>query len=683
MTIAHILIDNPPVNSLGRTTRAAIVAQLEAAERDPAVAAIVIQGKGGRFSAGADIREFNDIGSVSELHLTDVIARIEACPKPVIAAVEGIALGGGLELALGCHYRVAAASAKVALPEITLGILPGAGGTQRLPRAIDFAAAIEVMTGGKMVPATDKRLAGLFDEVTEGDVKDAAFALAQTLIAGGAEPRRLRDVKVDAATAEPALKAAREKLLPGNRVPALEAILDCLDDAIHKPFDAAIAEERRRFNVVVNTPASRALRHAFFAEREVAKVPGITAATPTATIDHVTIIGAGTMGRGIGLACLDAGLSLTLVDADAAALERGLEAVRKHYAGLVEKGRIKPAAAEERLGKLSGSTDLAAAARVPGLIIEAVFENMEVKQSVLRALDEAAPQETILATNTSTLDVDALASATRRADRVVGMHFFSPANIMRLVEVVRGKATSDETLATAMKVTARLGKIGVVAGVCDGFIGNRMVEEYLRQAYFLLDEGALPHEVDGALERWGMAMGPLRMMDLAGNDIGWAIRKRRAVEQPDRPYSAIPDLLCEQGRFGQKTGKGFYRYEGRTPVNDPEVEEMIVKHSADIGLTRRSIGEDEIVERCLYALINEGAQVLEDGIALRASDIDVVYLSGYGFPRFRGGPMHYANEIGLETVVAAMERYAKGNHGAFWTPAPLLATLAASGGKFV
>ncbi|WP_137391167.1 3-hydroxyacyl-CoA dehydrogenase NAD-binding domain-containing protein [Rhodoligotrophos defluvii] len=679
--IKLIVIDNPPVNSLGLAVRRMLAAEFAAAANDPNVRAVVLAGAGGRFSAGADIREFNDPGAIAELHLSDVIDRIEALDKPVVAAVDGVALGGGLELALGCHYRVAAANARIGLTEITLGLLPGAGGTQRLPRAIDFARAIELITSGQMVAASDPRLAGLFDEVTEGDARAAALDLAARLISDGAGPRRLSAVTIEPGPAEAALAQARETLLP-SPVPAMAAILDCLDDAIHADIRTGLAHERARFDQVVATPAARALRHAFFAEREVGKVPGLTAETPTLPVETVAVIGAGTMGRGISIAALDAGFQVKLVDANATALERAAEAIERHYRTMVERGRLGETEARVRGARLSPTADLDAAAQAADLVIEAVFEDMTVKQEVLRKLDELARPETILATNTSTLNVDTLADATARPGQVVGMHFFSPANIMRLVEVVRGKATADSTLATALKVVTRLRKVGVVAGVCDGFIGNRMLEEYLRQAYFLMDEGALPQEIDGALERWGMAMGPLRMMDLAGNDVGWAIRKRRKVEQPDRPYSAIPDLICERGRYGQKTGAGFYRYEGRKAIPDPEVEQLIREHSASLGLGQREISPEEIVERCIYALINEGTAVLADGIALRASDIDVVYLAGYGFPRYRGGPMHYANEVGLDAIVAAMDRFAQGYQGQFWKPAPLLAELARAGGTF-
>ena len=680
--IKLIVIDNPPVNSIGVAERRMLATEIEAAVADPAIRAVIIHGTNGRFSAGADIRQFADAAAVAEQPLTYLLRKIERSEKPVIAAMEGIALGGGLELALACHYRVARKGTIVALPEVTLGILPGAGGTQRLPRAIGFAAALDLMTSGQRVDVASPQVAGLVDEIVEDDALGAARALAARLIAEGSPVRRLSEAIIDKAEAEAALAAARERLLP-NRVPSIPAVLECLDDALHlADFDQALANERARFEKLVTTPESRALRHAFFAEREVSKIPGIDKSTPVAAISTIAVIGAGTMGRGITIACLDAGYSVNIVDANEEALARGVKAIGEHYQTMVERGRLKADAAEARRARLSGTTDLAQAAAAADLVIEAVFENMDVKKDVLSRLDNAARPGTILATNTSTLDVNVLAAATARPDRVVGMHFFSPANIMKLVEVVRGSASSNETLATAMDVTLRLNKIGVVAGVCDGFIGNRMLEEYLRQAYFLLDEGALPAEVDGAMEAWGMAMGPLKTMDLAGQDIGWAIRKRRAVEQPDRPYSAIPDRVCELGRFGQKTGAGFYRYEGRKAIPDPEIDRLVEAYSAEIGITRRRISPEEIVERCLYALVNEGAKLLAEGIALRASDIDVVYLAGYGFPRYRGGPMHYANEIGLDNVIAAMRRFEQGYQGKFWEPAPLLLELAAKGEKF-
>ncbi len=453
--------------------------------------------------------------------------------------------------------------------------------------------------------------------------------------------------------------------------------------AITLPFDEGLKAERSRFETLVASTESKAMRHAFFAERAASKIPDVPDSTPTLEVKKVAIIGAGTMGGGIGMAFANAGFPVTLVETKQEALDRGRDLIRKNYAATVSKGRLSQAEMDKRLALLAGSLDYAAIADAD-LVIEAVFENLDVKREVFAKLDAIAKPGAILATNTSTLDVNAIAAATRRPEAVIGLHFFSPANVMRLLEIVRGARTSKETLATAMKVSKAIRKVGVVSGVCDGFIGNRMLEEYLRQAYFLVDEGASPQAVDRALQDWGMAMGPFAMMDMAGQDIGWAIRKRRAVETPDRVYSKWPDRLCELGRFGQKTGAGVYRYEpgNRVPQPDPQVDELVAAYRREIGVSPREIGGEEIVERCMFALANEGARILEEGIALRASDIDIVYLTGYGFPLYRGGPMFHADTIGLPRVVEAMRRYAGGHHGECWTPAPLLARLATEGRRF-
>jgi 3-hydroxyacyl-CoA dehydrogenase len=682
--VAVITLNNPPVNGLGHALRQGIVAGLSRAEADAAVRAIVLIGAGNAFSGGADIKEFNTPAASAEPHLRQVIERVERCAKPVIAAIHKVAMGGGLELALGCHYRVAAPGAQLALPEVNLGILPGAGGTQRLPRAIGANIALDLMVAGKPV-RSEQAPAGLLDELVAGDLLEGALAFAARAVAERRPLRRLRDetARVDGEAAA-FIAAAQARVAKEYRgFPAPPKIVECVEAALTVPFDDGLKAERSRFETLVASNESKAMRHAFFAERAASKIPDVPDSTPTLDVRKVAIIGAGTMGGGIAMAFANAGLPVTLVETRQDALDRGLAAIRGNYAATVAKGRMSRSDLDRRMALLSGTLEYAAVADAD-LVIEAVFEDLDVKREVFAQLDAAARPGAILATNTSTLDVNAIAAATRRPEAVIGLHFFSPANVMRLLEIVRGARTSKETLATAMKVSKAIRKVGVVSGVCDGFIGNRMLEEYLRQAYFLVDEGASPQQVDRALQDWGLAMGPFAMMDMAGQDIGWAIRKRRAVETPERVYSKWPDRLCELGRHGQKTGAGVYRYEpgNRVPQPDPAVDALIAGYRREIGVTPREIGGEEIVERCMFALANEGARILEEGIALRASDIDIVYLTGYGFPLYRGGPMFHADTVGLPRVVEAMRRYASGYHGECWTPAPLLARLAAEGRRF-
>jgi 3-hydroxyacyl-CoA dehydrogenase len=528
--------------------------------------------------------------------------------------------------------------------------------------------------------------AGLFDEIVQGDLLQGALAFARKAVAEKRPLRKLRDEKVklegDAAAflAEAGKKVAKES----RGFPAPPKIVTCLEAATKLPFEQGLAFERERFEELVVTTESKALRHAFFGERTASKIPDVPESTPTIEVKKVAIIGAGTMGGGIGMAFANAGFPVTLLEVKPEALDRGLDTIRKNYAATVAKGRLAQGEMDKRMGRFSTALSYDAI-KDADLVIEAVFEDMGVKEQVFRKLDATMKPGAILATNTSTLDVNRIASFTKRPEAVIGMHFFSPANVMRLLEIVRGAKTSKEVLATVMKLSKATRKVGVVSGVCDGFIGNRMLEEYLRQAYFLVEEGALPQQVDKALQDWGMAMGPLAMMDMAGQDIGWHIRKRRRAEDPaGQIYPAWLDKVCEMGRYGQKTGKGVYKYEAgsRAPVPDPEIEQLIVAHSKEQGIARRPVSDQEIVERCMYALVNEGAKILEEGIALRASDIDMVYLTGYGFPLYRGGPMFYADTVGLKNVVAEMEKYAKGRNGQFWKPAALLAKLAAEGKTF-
>ena len=683
--IAVVTLNNPPVNGLGHPLRKGIVEGIDKALADANVKAVVLIGGGNAFSGGADIKEFNSPAASAEPHLRQVIAKIEAVSKPVIAAVHKVAMGGGLELALGCHYRVAAPGAQIALPEVKLGILPGAGGTQRLPRAIDAKAALDMMVTGAPT-LSEKMPSGLFDEVVPGDLLAGALAFARKVIAEKRPLRKLRDEKVklegDAAAF---LAAAAGKVAKESRgFPAPPKIVACVEAATRLPFDQGLEFERQRFEELVVTTESKALRHAFFGERTASKIPDVPDSTPIVEIKKIAIVGAGTMGGGIGMAFANAGFPVTLLEVKQDALDRGLDVIRKNYAATVSKGRLAQAEMDKRMSRFSTALSYDAI-KDADLVIEAVFEDLGVKETVFQQLDATMKPGAILASNTSTLDLDRIASFTKRPEWVIGLHFFSPANVMRLLEVVRGAKTSKEVLATVMKLAKSIKKLGVVSGVCDGFIGNRMLEEYVRQAYFLVEEGALPQQVDKAVQDWGLAMGPFAMMDMAGQDIGWHIRKRRRAEDPERQvYPAWIDRVCEMGRFGQKTGKGVYKYEAgsRAPIPDPEIEQLIVAHSKEVNVTRRQISDQEIVERCIYALANEGAKILDEGIALRASDIDMVYLAGYGFPLYRGGPMFYADTIGLKNVVAAMAKYAGGRNGQYWKPAALLAQLAAEGKTF-
>jgi 3-hydroxyacyl-CoA dehydrogenase len=671
--IAVITMNNPPVNGLGNALRARLLEHLKKADADPAVRAVVLIGGGKAFSGGADIREFGKPREKPDL--SDVNDFQDAMQKPLVAAIAGFALGGGLELALACHYRVAAAGAQLGLPEVKLGILPGSGGTQRLPRIVPVAEAVRMMTTGNSIPAEKALGLGLVDEVVkDGDLLAAALDYAKKLLAEKKPLRRIRDItpKVDGDVTA-FFKKTREEVAKASRgYPAPLEIVACVEAAVTKPFAH-----------LVETTESKALRHAFFAERQTTKIPDVPEDTPTRQINKAAVVGAGTMGGGIAMSFANAGIPVTVVETAQDALDRGLSRIRSNYAATVAKGRLAQADMDKRMALIRGTLNLGQIADAD-IVVEAVFERMDVKQELFRKLDGIVQDGAILATNTSTLDVDRIAAVTRRPQDVVGTHFFSPANVMRLLEVVRGKKTAKDVLATTLKLGKALKKVPVVSGVCDGFIGNRMLEKYGQQSLFLIDEGATPQQVDGALEKWGMAMGPFRMYDMAGNDIGWEIRKRRYQERPDMVYSRIADRICEQGRFGQKAGKGFYRYEpgDRKAIPDPAVGEIIRKYREEIGVKPRPISDEEIVERCIYALVNEGARILEEGIALRASDIDMVYLTGYGFPPYRGGPMFYADTVGLAKVLSTLERFQKGYQGSQWQPAPLLVKLAREGKRF-
>jgi len=684
--VAVVTLDNPPVNGLAHDTRSAIVEGVDRANTDETCDAIVLTGAGKTFSGGADIREFNTPKASAEPALRSVIRALEDSVKPVVAAINGVCMGGGLELAMGCHYRIANGAATIALPEVKLGLLPGAGGTQRLPRAIGVEAALNMIVTGASAQAGTLRGTGLWDEVVDDDVVAAAVAFAGRVVTEKRPRKRLRDVKLEYPNAEAYFQFARNSVAAAAKhFPAPRKCVDAVAAAVSMPFEEGSRRERELFSELLQTTESRALRHAFFAERAAGKIADVPDGTPTRTIERIAVIGAGTMGGGIAMNFLSAGMRVALLESDVAALGRGVARIRENYEASAAKGRLTREQVDQCMSRLTSTLrydDVGDA----DLVIEAVFEDMAIKQAVFRRLDEAAKPDAILATNTSTLDVNAIAAATKRPQDVVGMHFFSPANVMKLLEVVRGAATAPDVLTTVMQVAKRIGKTAVVSGVCDGFIGNRMVEQYLRQAMFLVDEGASPAQVDAALEKFGMAMGPFRMSDLAGNDVGWRIRQRRYVEKPALRYSRIADRLCEQGRFGQKTGAGWYRYAPgrRDALPDPAVDAIIDAYRKEIGSTPRKIAADEIVDRCIFALVNEGARILEDGIAQRASDIDVVYLAGYGFPPWRGGPMLYADISGLYNVARRMQQFAAlpGADAAFWTPAPLLARLAAEGKTF-
>lgn len=681
--IAVITLDNPPVNGLGFETRSGIVDGVHRALDKSTIRAIVLIGSGKGFSGGADIREFNTPKALQEPSLHTVIRTIESSAKPVIAAIHGLAMGGGLELALGCHYRVAAPAAQIALPEVKLGILPGAGGTQRLPRMIGVQRALNMIVHG--APVSSEQLADtrLFDRMIDGDLLAGAMAFAAEIADARPLPK-VRDHHIQDTNAYQALHAMRQQVeAQARHYPALTKCIDAVDAAVTMPFEQGLAFEREQFLYLVQTTESKALRHSFFAERSATKIPGIEPNIALREIRTAAVIGAGTMGAGIAMNFANAGLPVCILETEQTALDKGLGTIRRNYENTLKKGRLTQQQLDQRMALISTTLDYAALS-VADIVIEAVFEEISVKEAVFRQLDQVMKPGAILASNTSTLDIDKIAGFTSRPHDVIGMHFFSPANVMKLLEVVRGKATADDVLATVMTLAKKIKKTAVVSGVCDGFIGNRMIEQYLRQAFFLLEEGCLPAQIDQAIEHFGFAMGPFRMSDLAGNDIGWHIRQRRRVERPDMVYSQIGDKLCERGRFGQKTSAGWYDYHpgDRTAHASDEVNQMIIAHAAELGVERRAISDEEIVERLIFALVNEGARILEEGIALRASDIDLVYLTGYGFPLYRGGPMFYASCVGLDKVLLAVRRYASGLNGHAWQVAPWLQKLADEGKSF-
>jgi 3-hydroxyacyl-CoA dehydrogenase len=686
--VAVITLDNPPVNGLGHATRLGIVNGLDKAIADAAVKAIVITGAGKAFSGGADIREFGSPKALAEPNLLSVILALEASTKPIVAAVHSVCMGGGLELALGCHYRVAAPGAQVALPEVKIGLIPGAGGTQRLPRVLGIENAMNMIVSGE--PVKSEMLAQapgqkLFDKMIDGDLMTGALAFAAEI----ADKRPLplvRDMKVKHPNGDAYVQFVKNMV--GGMSKNFPAPLKCVEavaSSLKLPFDQGMKLEREIFVALMFTPECKALRHAFVAERATTKIPDVPADTPVREVKKLAVIGAGTMGGGIAMNFLNAGMPVVILEMKQEALDKGVAIIRKNYEAQVKKGKLKQDKLDARMALLSTTLNYADL-KDADMVIEAVFEDMGVKETVFKTLDEVMKPGAILASNTSTLDVNKIASFTKRPQDVIGTHFFSPANVMKLLEVVRGEKTAKDVLATVMALGKKIKKTCVVSGVCDGFIGNRMIEQYSRQAGFLLEEGCTPAQVDKAMEKFGMAMGPFRMGDLAGNDVGWFIRKRRYQEKPNMRYSKTADLLCEMGRFGQKTGAGWYDYVPgkRDAIPSKVVTDMIEKHRADLGITPRKISDDEIVHRLVYSLVNEGAKIVDEGIALRASDIDMVYLTGYGFPLHRGGPMNYADTVGLFNVVGAMKRFAANplDDAEFWQPAPLLAKLVAEGKSF-
>ena len=688
--IAVITLSNPPVNGLGFATRLSIADGLSRANADPAVKALVLTGAGKAFSGGADIKEFGSPKALQEPNLLSVILALEHSAKPVVAAIHSVCMGGGLELALGCHYRIAAPGCSVALPEVKLGLIPGAGGTQRLPRVLGVEVALNMIVSGE--PVKSEMLAmipgqKLFDKMASSaeTLADEALALARSV----ADTRPLplvRKLPCKHPQGDAYFQFARNMVKGmAKNFPAPPKCVDAVEAATRQKFEVGMATERDIFISLMQTAESRALRHIFMAERAASKIPDVPSDTRQRPIESVAVIGAGTMGGGIAMNFLNAGLPVVMLEMKQEALDRGVATIRKNYESQVKKGKLKADQYEQRMALLKTTLSYEALGSAD-LVIEAVFEEIGVKEAVFKQLDRVMKPGAILASNTSTLDVDKIAGFTNRPQDVVGLHFFSPANVMKLLEVVRGEKTAKDVLATVMALAKKIRKTAVVSGVCDGFIGNRMVEQYGRQGGFLLDEGCTPEQVDRAIEKFGFAMGPFRMGDLAGNDIGWAIRKRRAIEKPGMKYSKTADLLCEKGRFGQKTGAGWYDYVAgkRDAIPNAEVVQMIEAHRASLGITARKISDDEIVQRLVYALVNEAAHILEEGIASKASDIDMVYLMGYGFPIYRGGPMNYADQVGLFNVVQSMSRFAQNprDDAAFWQPAPLLARLAAEGKTF-
>ena len=686
--IAIITINNPPVNALSPGVPEGIGTSITEAERDDSIKGVILIGGGRTFIAGADIKEFGKVtsGEKGRGSLLPLLLAIEDCSKPTVAAIHGTAFGGGLEVAMAFHYRVAAADAQVGQPEVKLGIIPGAGGTQRLPRLAGVVKAVEMCAFGEPVRAGEALKAGILDQIVEGDLLQGAVAFVRDLLAQSKGPRKTRernDKLGDAATNAAIFETARTQARKTKRgMIAPLAAIDAVEASTKMSFDEGCQREAELFKECLFSDQSRAMIHVFFGEREVAKIPGLPKETRTLEIRKAAVVGAGTMGGGIAMNYANAGIPVLLKETSQEFLDRGLATIRKNYANSVKKGRFSQGVMDQRMGLITPTLTYNGFEEAD-IVTEAVFEGMELKKQVFGELDKICKPDAVLASNTSTLNIDEIASATSRPEWVIGHHYFSPANVMRLLEMVRGKATSDVVIATSMALSRRLKKVGVLVGNCRGFVGNRMLAPYGREAQFLVEEGALPQDVDGAIYDFGFAMGPLAMGDLAGLDVGWRIRKEfKHLEKPGVRQPKLADRLCELGRFGQKTGAGWYRYdENRNRIPDPEVEKLIEEVSREAGITRRKITPEEIIERTQYALINEGAKILEEGIAIRAVDIDIIYLNGYGYPAWRGGPMWYANTVGLKKVYDRVCEFHE-QHGELWEPAPLLKTLAEQGKTF-
>jgi 3-hydroxyacyl-CoA dehydrogenase len=677
--IAILTVQNPPVNALSYHVRQGLRDGVTQANADPAVVAIVIACAGRTFMAGADITEFGK--PPKEPGFPEMMDAIEGSGKPIVAAIHGTALGGGLEVALTCHYRVGAKAARFGLPEVKLGLLPGAGGTQRLPRVVGVEKALQMIVSGELIGAREAAQHGLIDEIVDGDLVAAGVRFAERVVEEKRPLRRIRDLddKLAAVRGKPEVFANFRKSVArqtrGFRAP--ESCIKAIEAAVNLPFAEGLKRERELSAELMASPESKAQRYFFFAEREAAKIPDVPAETPAKEIKKAAILGAGTMGGGIAMNFANAGIQVTVVEIAKEALDRGLGVVRKNYEATASRGRITAEDVENRMGLITGTTDFNAIADAD-LVIEAVFEEMPIKKEVFAKIDRIAKADAVLATNTSTLDVNEIAAATKRPESVIGMHFFSPANVMRLLEVVRGAKTSKPVVQTAMSIGRKINKVPVLVGVCYGFVGNRMLHQRGAQAEKLILEGALPHQVDRVLYDFGLPMGPFAMGDLAGLDVGWRIRKGKGVKSP------VADRLCEAGRFGQKTGAGYYKYGAdRSATPDPEVEKIILDVSSQMGIKRRAVSDDEILARLLYPMVNEGAKILEEKIAIRASDIDVIWVYGYGWPVYRGGPMFWADQVGLKAIRERMLEFRRGTGDDFWTPAPLLDRLATAGKGFI